>query len=138
MLKREIKYTDFNDQIVTDIFYFNLSKSEIIELEVKYPGGFTGMLQRLIDTKDNTELIKQFKEIILMSYGEKSDDGKSFIKNDELRNKFEQTAAYQELFLELATSDTAAETFLKGILPKDMVAATDQDKPTQLPGMTSS
>lgn len=123
MLKREIKYEDFNGDETTDTFYFNLSKPELIELEVEYPEGFVGMLNQIIETKDNRELIKLFKKIVLLAYGEKSPDGKRFVKNDELREQFEQTAAYQALFVELATTDDAATNFLKGILPKDMVPA---------------
>jgi hypothetical protein len=125
MLKREIKYTDFNDNEVTEIFYFNLSKPELIELELKYEAGFTAMIKRIVEANSNRELIQTFKEIILMAYGEKSDDGKRFIKNDELRTAFEQTAAYQELFIELATTDKAAVTFLTGIMPKDMIVNTN-------------
>lgn len=135
MLKREIKYEDFDGVEQTDVYYFNISKPELIELEVEYPEGFGGMIQRIVETKDNKELIKQFKELVLLAYGEKSADGKRFIKSDELREQFSQTAAYQSLFVELATSDTAAVDFLKGILPKDIVMG-DQDKPVSLPGIS--
>jgi hypothetical protein len=125
MLKREIAYEDFNGNQVTDIFYFNISKPELIELEVEYDQGFGAMIQGIIDAKDNKSLIKRFKEIVLMAYGQKSEDGKRFVKSDKLREEFAQTAAYGALFMELATNDNAAVTFLKSVLPKDMVGAFD-------------
>jgi hypothetical protein len=119
MLKREIKYEDFNGEEVTEIFYFNLSKPELIELEVGYTQGFGQMLQSIVESRNNKEIIAKFKEIVLMAYGIKSDDGKRFIKSDKLREEFSQTAAYAELFMELATNDQAAVIFLNGVLPRE-------------------
>lgn len=121
MLKREIKYEDFDGNTVTETFYFNISKPELIELEVEQEKGLGAWIQKIIDTKDHKELIAQFKRIILLAYGEKSEDGKRFVKSDQLREDFSHTAAYISLFTELATSDEAASTFLKGVLPKDLV-----------------
>ncbi len=126
MLKREIAYEDFNGNQVTDIFYFNISKTELIELEVEYEEGFGAMIQKVIDTKDRKTLIKQFKEIILLAYGQKSEDGKRFIKSDQLREEFSQTAAFNTLFIEFATDDKAAAIFLKSVLPRDMIGEIDK------------
>lgn len=120
MLKREIKYEDYDGNQTSDIFYFNLSKVELIELEVEQKQGFDRVLQHIIDTKDNKELIKIFKQIILMAYGVRSDDGKRFIKSEQLKEEFTQTEAYNALFMELASDDTAAYDFLTGLLPRDM------------------
>jgi hypothetical protein len=121
MLKKKITFTDFNDEEVEETHYFNLSKSELVEMEVSYGNvGFEQHMQRIIEANDRKALVKEFKELILMAYGEKSEDGKRFIKNDEIREAFSQTAAYQELFLELATKDDVAVEFIVGILPKDM------------------
>jgi hypothetical protein len=126
MLKRSISYKDFNDVDCVDIFYFNISKPELIELEVKYEHGLTSMIQRIIEQKDHKELIKLFKELVLLAHGQKSPDGKRFIKSDQLREEFSQTAAYNALFVELATNDEAAANFLKGALPTDMVGEIDK------------
>jgi len=120
MLKREIKFEDFDGNQTSEIHYFNLSKPELIELEVEYDQGFGKMLERIVETKNSRDLIKQFKEIVLLAYGEKSEDGRRFIKNDKLREEFSQTAAYNALFMELAMDDGAAVTFLTGVLPKDI------------------
>lgn len=133
MLKRQITYTDFNDETVTDTFYFNISKNELIELEVEYAGGFSALIERIIETTDPKRLVDEFKRLILLAYGVKSDDGKRFIKSDELRAEFETHAAYQTLFTEMATVEGAAEAFFKGVLPADMTTPQDQDKPTVPP-----
>ncbi len=122
-----ITYEDFNGDSVTEKLYFNLSKPELLELEVEIEGGFGAMLQRIVKSENPKDLIREFKRIILMSYGIKSEDGKRFIKNPQIREEFEQTAAYQALFMELATDDKLAVKFLQKVLPKDMQG--DQDKP---------
>jgi len=133
MLKRPITYTDFNDEVRTDIFYFNISKPELVELDVEFDGGFGGMIKHIEETKDNKTLIATFKKIILLAYGQKSEDGKSFEKSDAMREAFSQTAAYNQLFMDLATDDTAAVTFLTGVLPKDLAKDLANDPRKDLP-----
>ena len=125
MLKKTIKYTDYNGVERSEDFYFNLSKAEIAEMELGTTGGFTEMLQRIIDTQDMPQIVKMFKDLVLKSYGVKSADGKRFIKIDDngvpLSRAFSQTEAYSELYMELGTDVDAAAKFVKGILPPDMV-----------------
>lgn len=120
MLKKEITYENFDGEEVTDTFYFNVSKPEIIELEVEIDGGFGKMMQRIVDANNTKLLVQEFKRIILLAYGVKSEDGKRFIKSDELREEFSQTAAYSELFMQLALDADAAGDFIKAILPRDL------------------
>lgn len=122
MLKRTITYENFNGETVTNTFYFNLTKAELIELNVSYEGGFEKFLETIIAAQDQKTLIEEFKKIILISFGEKSPDGERFIKSDELREKFTQTAAYSALFMELATDANAASVFINSVIPKDMQA----------------
>lgn len=118
MLKKTITYTDYNGVERTEDFYFNLSKAEIAEMELEIPGGMTALIERITKTKDTPSLVKMFKDLILRSYGEKSDDGRRFIKSKELKENFEQTEAYSELFMELASNADAASEFINGITPK--------------------
>lgn len=120
MLKKTITYTDFNDVERTEDFYFNLTKAEIMEMEMSVPGGLGGMIQKIVSAQDAPALIKLFKELILKAYGEKSADGKRFIKNVELSEAFAQTEAYSILFMELATDDKAASEFITKIIPIDV------------------
>lgn len=122
MLKKKIKYTDYNGEIQEEVFYFNLTKAEVVELELSTTGGMKNLIEQITNTRDMPKLIALFKKLIKMSYGEKSLDGKRFIKSSELSDAFTQTEAYSELFMELATDDKAATEFVNGILPGDLVS----------------
>lgn len=117
MLKKTITYEDYDGNKRTEDFYFNLSKAEILEMEMGVSGGMTQMLDRIIAEQDSEKIIKTFKEIILKAYGEKSPDGKRFIKSEELSTAFSQTEAFSQLFMELATDADAAAKFVNGIVP---------------------
>lgn len=117
MLKKTISYVDYNGNERVEDFYFNLSKAEATEMELSVEGGLTKKLEEIVDSQNNKEIISLFKEIILKSYGEKSEDGKRFIKSKELSEAFSQTEAFSELFMELALDDKAAADFVNGILP---------------------
>lgn len=122
MLTKSITYTDYNGNVRTEDFLFNLSKAEIIELESSETGGLSKMLEDLVKSNDNRKIIDVFKSIILKAYGKKSEDGRRFIKSAEIREEFEQTEAYSELFMELASDSEAAAAFVNGIIPKDLAA----------------
>ncbi len=123
MLKKRITYTDYNGIKREEDFYFNLTKAEIMEMEMSTSGGLTELINRVVETQDAPSIIKIFKEIIMKAYGEKSPDGKRFIKSVELSDAFSQTPAYSELFMELASDADAASTFVNGIIPADMAQA---------------
>ena len=120
MLKKTIKYTDYDGNEREEDFYFNLSKAEITEMELSKEGGMSEYIKKISATQNGPELIKLFKDIIIKSYGEKSLDGKRFIKNKELTEAFTQTEAYSELFIELASNADEAVKFINGIMPKNM------------------
>jgi hypothetical protein len=117
MLKKTINYTDFNNNERTEDFYFNLTKSEVMEMEMSTSGGFAEKITKIIAAQNVPAIIKIFKDLILDSYGEKSPDGKRFIKNKELTDSFVQTEAYSNLFMELATNVDSATKFINGITP---------------------
>lgn len=118
MIKKTITYTDYDGNNRTEDFYFNLTKAEVMEMEMSTDGGLEKMINKIIQTTDTKKIIEIFKSIILKSYGEKSPDGRRFIKNDELREAFSQTEAYSQLFMELATDAKAATDFVNGVIPK--------------------
>lgn len=130
MLKKSIKYTDYNGVEREEPFFFHLSKAEIMEMEMGTAGGLAEMIQSIIDSNNTPEIIKIFKEIILKAYGEKSLDGKRFTKvNDAgvpLSIGFSQTEAYSELFMELATDADAAAKFIQGVIPSDVEIPEDE------------
>ena len=124
MLKKTISYTDYDGNPRTEDFYFNLSKAELTEMEMSFNGGLVKIIEKIIAAQDSERLIKIFKDLILKAYGEKSNDGRRFIKNQEVRDNFAQTEAYSILFMELATNDVAAAAFVNGIAPQEPAKAT--------------
>ncbi len=117
MLKKTITYQDYNGVERTEDFYFNLTKAEIMEMEMSTAGGLAEMIQRIVAAQDAPAIIKIFKDLVLRAFGEKSPDGKRFIKTEEGALAFSQTEAYSNLFMELATDADAAAAFVNGIVP---------------------
>lgn len=123
MLKKTITYTDYNGSERTEDFYFNLTKAEIMEMEMSTTGGLAEMINRIVAAQDMPAIIKVFKDLVLRAYGEKSADGKRFVKSDEIATGFAQTEAYSILFMELATDADKASEFVNGVVPADMSKA---------------
>ena len=133
MYIRKITFTDYNGLEHTRTYYFNLSKSELLRLQLSIGGGLTEYAKRLMDTEDMVHLSELFEKLILMSYGEKTDDGMHFIKEDEngkkLADMFKQTAAYDELYTELCTNEQSAIEFFNSVIPAE--AANQQPTVTE-------
>lgn len=119
MIKKTITYNDYNDIERTEEFYFNLTKAEIMEMEMSTSGGLAEMIARIVAAQDQPAIIKIFKDLILKAYGEKSPDGRRFVKSEEISTAFSQTEAYSQLFMELATDADEAAKFVNGIVPAD-------------------
>lgn len=128
MHKRNITFEDYNDppQTHTQTFYFNLNKAELLKLEIGSKEAMTDQLTRWMKEEDNENLFDFFARFIQMSYGERSEDGFSFAKEDEngnpLGEKFKKTAAYAALFAELTLNANGAGDFLLAVIPQDMVS----------------
>lgn len=127
MLKKTITYEDFDGNSVTETFYFNLTKAELVELEIGAgQDGLAKKLQAIVDSNDGMEIIENFKRIILLAYGKKSSDGKRFMKSPEITAEFVSTNAYSELFMELATNAEAASAFMRGVVPAGLMENSNQ------------
>ena len=120
MLKKTVTYVDYNGVERTEDFYFNLSKAEVAEMELLVEGGFSKMFAEIVKSKDNVRIMELFKQMVLKAYGEKSADGKRFVKSKELSEAFSQTEAYSEIFMELALDEKAAAAFVNGIMPANL------------------
>ena len=129
MLKKTITYTDYNGNSRTEDFYFNLTKTELMKMEMGTNGGLSEMVKRIIAAQDQAALIQIFEDLILKAYGVKSLDGKRFEKSAQLSEAFAQTEAYDQLFMELATDADAAAQFINGIVPAEMA----KELPKELP-----
>lgn len=120
MLKKTIKYVDYDNNEREEDFYFNLSQAELTTMQMSEVGGLEKKLDNIIKAQDGPRIMEMFRDIIRRSYGVKSPDGRRFIKNEALSDEFEQTEAYSILFMELCTDAEAAAAFVQGILPKDL------------------
>lgn len=131
MLKKLIKYTDYDGRERSENFYFYLSKAELMEMELGVDGGMQQMIQLIIDKQDIPKIMAAFKRIILKAYGEKSPDGRRFIKSDALSEAFSQTEAYSNLYMELVTNAEAAAAFINSIVPNEVAQAAMANKKQQ-------
>lgn len=133
MYIKTIEYTDYSGNKRKEDFYFNLNEAELMEMQLQVNGGYDQWVKRIANAQNTAELIKLFKELILKCYGERSLDGKSFLKKDlntgrPLFEEFEQTAAYPVLFMELATNDEAAAEFINSVIPASAAEAIEKAK----------
>lgn len=134
MLAKRIEYTDYNDEQRNEVFYFNLNKAELAMMSASKNGGLQEYLTKIVEQRDITQIAETFREIIHKAYGEKSPDGKRFIKSEELSTAFEQTEAYSELVMELLSSEEAAANFMRAIIPADISSKMDKNtNVTELP-----
>lgn len=120
MYKKTVTYEDYKGNTRTEDFYFNLNKAELVELELSTKGGLTVTMDRIIAAQDNPTLFKIFKDLVSKSYGVLSDDGRKFIKNQEVLDDFMQTEAYSIIFSELATNAEAAAEFFNNVIPQNL------------------
>lgn len=134
MLKKTITYTDYDGLERTEEFRFNLTKAELVDMELTTAGTFSETMKRIIAEKDIIRIAKLFKELLLKSYGVKSDDGKRFVKSQELSEAFSQTEAYSDLYIELLSNPEEAAKFFAEVAPKmEEVSAVPACNVTVLP-----
>lgn len=120
MLAKTIKWTDFKDNEREETFYFNLTQAEAVEWELSLDGGLSGHIERIIEAQSGPEMIKLFQDLIAKTYGERSADGRRFVKDPQLLEEFKQTEAYSILYMELASSAEQAEIFVAGVIPQGL------------------
>lgn len=128
MLKKTITYTDYNGDERKEDYYFNLSRAELVMLESSKLGGMQAYYERISQAKDNVAIMEAFRDLIHMSVGEKSPDGKRFVKSEEFATAFEQTEAYSELIMELLSDAKVALAFVQGIMPASIAAQIGKDQ----------
>ena len=132
MLKKTITYTDYDGMERTEDFWFNLSKTELTKLDAELPGGVLGVLRKIIDKKDRKALVDFIETLILRSYGEKTLDGKRFVKTPEMAEEFMQTPAYDELFMGILSDTDSQTSFINGVIPQSMAKEIEQTDKKQV------
>ena len=138
MYKKTIKYTDYNDVEREEDFFFNLSEVELTEMEASVPGGLIAKMEKAVKDKDGAALMGIIKTFILNSYGVKSDDGRRFIKDPKLTEEFMQTPAYGAFYMDLATNENAASSFITGILPPKLRAQAEKASKAKVENLTDN
>lgn len=118
MIEKTVTYKDYDGNERTETFFFHLTQADIVLMEHSVEGGFDKRLKRIVDSQDNVEIAKTFKKLILDSYGEKSPDGRRFIKNEKLREEFSQTEAFSIIFMSFLENPSVGAEFIKGIMPE--------------------
>ena len=132
MLTKTITYTDYDGMERTEDFWFNLSKTELTKLDAELPGGVLGVLRKIIDKKDRKALVDFIETLILRSYGEKTLDGKRFVKTPEMAEEFMQTPAYDELFMSILSDTDSQTSFINGVIPQSMAKEIEQTDKKQV------
>lgn len=133
MYKKTMTYQDFNGVERTEDFYFNLTEAEITDMQITTVGGLDELVRRIVAAKNQVAIIGIFKKIIKAAYGVKSDDGRRFMKSEEIWQEFAQTNAYSQFYMELATNADAASAFINGITPASISTQTPNDKIIDMP-----
>ena len=122
MIKKVIKYTDYNDVEREESFWFNLSKSELSRMAIMQDGDMAEKIREMVKAKDTKAILTIFEDIIRKAYGIKSEDGKRFMKSDEISKSFVESPAYDELYFELIQDGEKMSAFITALLPKDLAA----------------
>ena len=120
MIKKTITYKDYNGIERTESFYFHFNEAEILDMEMSVEGGFAERVQKIIDAKEQTQLLKVIKKFVIDAYGVKDPEGRRFIKSDDVKNAFLECPAYSAIFMELVTNDEVAAEFVNGVIPEGM------------------
>lgn len=121
MLKKTLTYQNFDGKQVTETLYFNLTKAELVEWEMRTNEGLMDYFIRVSGSNNKPLLFEAFKDLLLRTYGEKSDDGRTFMKSDEIRDRFEHSAAYDTFFMEFFTNEGTAVAFIRGVMPEELL-----------------
>ena len=129
MLPKKITYVDYDGVERTETFYFNMTTAELTMYQLEHAGGMKKHLEKIVEGQDQPAILERFRDIIHRAYGEKSEDGRRFIKSDELSTAFEQTEAYSVLVMELLTDEKAAADFINGVMPQKYRDAKRVQKP---------
>lgn len=119
MVKKTITYLDYNDKPITEDFYFNMSRVDMMDFNFDYDGGMKAYIEKIVAEEDNKKIYYFFKELLLKSYGKKSADGKRFVKNEEATQEFAESEALSELIFKLMNDENEAAAFVNGIIPKE-------------------
>lgn len=123
MFQYKSTYKDYNGKQRTEVAYFHFSKQELIHLQASENGGMADRLQRIVDEEDNMKIVNEIREIVLLAYGKKSDDGSRFYKNDQIRADLEASPIFDEIYMKMFQDPDFSGKFIAGVLPEGLTQA---------------
>ena len=126
MIKKTITYTDLNDAENTEDYYFHINKGEMMRMQLSEGMALDVKIDRLIQTRDYKEIVATIESFIDLSYGVRSENGKSFIKNPKQLELFKSSEAYSELVWSLYTDEDEMRDFIFGIFPSNLKEVTEE------------
>lgn len=118
MYTKKITYTNFDGDVVEKEFYFNLTPAEVLEMDLSAEGGLEKRINKIINERDTTKIYPMLKDIVLMSYGERSLDGDRFDKSAAMSEAFSHTNAFSDLMISFFEDINNAIEFMNGVAPK--------------------
>lgn len=127
MIKQTVKYTNYNGEMVEEDLYFNLTRLEMMDMEMDEHGAMSQRIDRMKKAKDARAAYYEVKEIVIKSFGIRSEDGKYFHKNEKIREDFLNSAAYDEFFMSLFGSTQKVTDFVNGIVPAEAIKKAMED-----------
>lgn len=120
MIIETVTYENYYGEKKTKDLYFHLTKPELVDLQVSETEGLDKYIKRISASESQKEIVEVFKKIVKMAYGVVSPDGDRFMKNQEVKDAFLESPAYEAVYMRLATDEKEAAKFINGIMPKDL------------------
>jgi hypothetical protein len=127
MLKKNVKYVDFDGEEQEETLYFNLTEPEVVRLDVQFEGGLEEYVSNLDEKVNPQDILTLFEKVLRASYGEKSADGRHFVKDSEATDLFSYSAAYGALFVELVQDADIAASFFNALLSRTAVTTVEEE-----------
>lgn len=126
MYKKTLTFVNYDGKEMTQDLYFHLNQTDLIKITAKYAKGFKDpkdvnlnkVSQDILSQGDWPKVVSLLEDVILGSYGERSYDGDLFIKSKEVRDKFEYSVAYAEMFELLLTDNNEMQAFMSKVVEK--------------------
>lgn len=133
MFKIHQKYEDFDGNQREEDLYFNFTEPQLRQFLDKEPNFNDKNVAEMMATKDVLRMLDTLQTLIVAAYGEKTPDGKSFIKNREIQERFEGSAAFAQLMEDIMYNgdEKLIENFLINIFPSKFATAIKQELATK-------
>lgn len=127
--KKSIRYIDLNGQTREVEYWFQLGKTDAIELDFVHRKNPKEYLESIAANQESRNLMDVWKDMLFRAVAKRvsGTDGDYLVKNDEILSEFRGSGAYEQLFNELAESEDGGASFFLSIMPKEVQANAEQE-----------